>query len=136
MKRIEVVKENDNYNIDIIDENKYLAGTIIDLKRNQYYLILPDGYDKESLDFIVDNIINKIALKQYNKEKQERVGDIKTYAEELLLRELNFVKETDSIIIENLGILTKSENNSSNIRYISSNISFFVNSFDKLLKIY
>ena len=74
MKRIEVVKENDNYNIDIIDENKYLAGTIIDLKRNQYYLILPDGYDKESLDFIVDNIINKIALKQYNKEKQERVG--------------------------------------------------------------
>ena len=50
MKRIEVIKEKEKYNIDILDNKKYLAGTIIDLKRKQYYLILPDGYDDESVD--------------------------------------------------------------------------------------
>lgn len=118
MKKIEAVKENGNYNIDIIDGNNYLAGTIIDLKRNQYYLITPEGYDEESLNFIIENIINKIALKKYNREKNERVGDIKTYAEEILIRELDFLKESENIKINNLGILKKVSTDINAIRHI------------------
>lgn len=118
MKRIEVIKEKEKYNIDILDNKKYLAGTIIDLKRKQYYLILPDGYDDESVDFLIENIINKISVKEYDKSKNERVGEIKSYSDEILERELNelgLLHEENKISIENLGILSNKSNNNLNI---------------------
>lgn len=86
MKQFEVFKDNNIYDISVLDDNRYLAGTMIDLNRNQYYLILPDKYDKDAVDFIINNIINVVAVSKYDGKK---VGSIKTYTKELLEKELD-----------------------------------------------
>ena len=95
MKHLEVLKERNIYDISIVDDNRYLAGTIVDLDRDQYYLVLPDKYDKGACDFIITNIIDVISVKGYEGKK---VGEIKTYSKELLDKTLENLgyEETES----------------------------------------
>lgn len=112
MKKIEIYIENNNYSIDVIDENTYFAGTIIDLKRKQYYIILPDGFDKTSAEFLIENIINKIAIKKYN--ENNRVGSIKSNSAELLkviLSDLGFKDNDKKIEIQNIDFFSTTKEN-------------------------
>lgn len=122
MKRIEVQNENGNYNIDILEDNKYLAGTIIDIKRKQFYLIIPEGYDQSSVDFLVENIIDKISLKKFNKEKNERVGEIKSYSKEVLLRifaEFGLELSYNDADLDNYSVLSNNNNFVNEVKYIN-----------------
>ncbi len=122
MKRIEVQNDNGNYNIDILEDNKYLAGTIIDIKRKQFYLIIPEGYDQSSVDFLVENIIDKISLKKFNKEKNERVGEIKSYSKEVLLRifaEFGLELSYNDADLDNYSVLSNNNNFVNEVKYIN-----------------
>ena len=89
MKDIKALKERGTYDIDILDEGKELIGLTVDTKRKQFYVIVPQDENNESVieayNHLKDDIIDKIAEDKY---KNKLTGETKSNAEEVLVKAL------------------------------------------------
>lgn len=90
MREIEALKERGVYDIDLYEQGKELIGLTVDTRRKQFYVIVPS--DKiitkdvhDAYKFIEGTIINRIAEE---KDKGKLTGEIKSYAEEILVNTL------------------------------------------------
>lgn len=85
MKHFECLKERGIYDIDIVEADRDLVSLTVDTKRNMYYVIKPEGNltksEKEALELLKEEIINKIALKKYN---GQLTGETKVYSAAIL----------------------------------------------------
>lgn len=112
MIEIEALNERGVYDIDVLDQGKELIGLTVDTRRKQFFVITPsDGIiNKDVHDaykFIEGTIINRIAEEKY---KGKLTGEIKSYAEEILVKTLSIFGVTPITEKENEENIKFSEN--------------------------
>ena len=104
MREIEALKERGVYDIDLYDQGRELIGLTVDTRRKQFYVIVPsDGIITKDVHdaykFIEGLIIDRIAEEKY---KGKLNGEIKSYAEEILVNTLTTLGVTTITEKENM----------------------------------